>query len=160
MPLVEGCVSMHNLTYDGLSADEPVWQSPTDICASSYKRLFNKILFADISIDSEHFAAIGISGAVIGIGWSALGYYLGCLSNRRSNIPEGENSVGARAACATFLAFMSFVAADLKSRFPRLTTGCLLSVFTSIWLLAITVQEHEVRLALRSSHLAGSDVMA
>ncbi|KAK9893742.1 hypothetical protein P389DRAFT_107891 [Cystobasidium minutum MCA 4210] len=84
---------------------------------------------------------IGLTGAIVGIGWSALGYYLGCLSNKNASVAPGTTSVGARAACAVFLAAIAFVAADLKSRYPRLTTGCLLSVFASIWLLAVTVQD-------------------
>lgn len=88
--------------------------------------------------------AIGISGAIGGIAWSLLAYYLACLSNRNYDTAEGINSVGARAAFAIFLAAIALVAADLKSRFPRLTTGCLLSVFTAIWLLAITTSDRQV----------------
>lgn len=88
--------------------------------------------------------AIGICGAVIGIGWSALGNYLACLSNSKDNTPLDANSVGARAACAIFLGAIAFIAADLKSRFPRLATGCLLSVFAAIWLLAVTTTANQL----------------
>lgn len=111
-------------------------------------------LFGTLSV-IHLVAVIGLTGAIVGIGWSALGYYLGCLSNKNASVAPGTTSVGARAACAVFLAAIAFVAADLKSRYPRLTTGCLLSVFASIWLLAVTVQDQIVRCsATRLSQVA------
>lgn len=85
--------------------------------------------------------AIGIAGTCVGIGWSALGIELGSIANRRAG---AVGSLYGRLVPAVFFATIAFIGAFVKSRFARLYSGCVLSIFVSIFLLGKGVDRFKV----------------
>ena len=84
---------------------------------------------------------MGIAGAGVGIGWSAVAVQLSCVANRRTTIAEPIES---RLIPALFLAALAFVSAYLRSRFPITNAAGLLAVFTCLWFTSSTVSETQV----------------
>lgn len=84
---------------------------------------------------------IGLVGTCTGIAWAALGTQLGCIANRR--VGQVGSTYG-RLVPAIFFATMAFVGALVKSRYARLYSGCMLSIFVSIFLLGKGVNTFQV----------------
>lgn len=97
--------------------------------------IYTLFFFAGENTFGRHLqiTLIGILGAAVGVGWSALAVEIGCIANRRAG---RVGSVGARIAPALFLATIAFAGGYGKSKFPRLSTGFMLSIFVSIWLIS------------------------
>lgn len=91
---------------------------------------------------------IGLLGAAIGVGWSAVAIEIGCVSNRRAGRTD---SMGARVSPGVFLAAIAFIGGFGKSKYPRISTGFMLAIFVSIWLISSSVVIMVVNMPATSS---------
>ncbi|KDQ12279.1 hypothetical protein BOTBODRAFT_161808 [Botryobasidium botryosum FD-172 SS1] len=82
-----------------------------------------------IEASGELADVLGITGCLLGVGWSCLGSFLAVVAGRR----YGASAPLPRAILAMFFVSLAFAAGFIKSRLPRLHLTARIVCLTAIW---------------------------